>query len=101
MTDRIYFSVSNGSMVDNYEIARAAMLVDGKYIRHDDFKTIRDYAASCDGIIKELNRPSINYLVEHGYKVQAVKLYYDRHSGMTLKECKEVIDKIEADLKGY
>ena len=99
MEKRIYFAVINGSLIDNYEIARMALVVSGKYIRHDDFESIREYAAYCNGIKKELSNPSVKYLVRHGFKVQAIKIYYDRHPELGLRGSKEVIDKIEEEIK--
>lgn len=95
----IYFAVTNGSLIDNYEIARMALVVSGKYIRHNDFESIRKYATHCNGIKKELPNPSVKYLVKHGFKIQAVKIYYDRHPELGLKGSKEVIDKIEEEIK--
>lgn len=99
MEKRIYFAVTNGSLIDNYEIARMALVVSGKHIRHDDFESIREYAAYCNGIKKELHNPSVKYLVKHGFKVQAVKIYYEHHPELGLRGSKEVIDKIEEKIK--
>lgn len=98
MEKRIYFAVTNGSLIDNYEIARMALVVSGKYIRHDDFESIREYTTHCNGIKKELHNPSVKYLVKHGFKVQAVKIYYDRHPELGLKGSKEIIDKMEEEM---
>lgn len=54
MDKRIYFAVINGSLIDNYEIARMALAVSGRYIKHNDFDVIREYAAYCNGIKKKL-----------------------------------------------
>ena len=35
----------------------------------------------------------------HGFKIQAVKIYYDCHPELDLKDSKEVIDKIEEEIK--
>lgn len=37
--------------------------------------------------------------MKHGFKIQAVKIYYDRHPELGLKGSKEVIDKIEEEIK--
>lgn len=37
--------------------------------------------------------------MKHGFKVQAVKIYYDRHPELGLRGSKEVIDKIEEKIK--
>jgi hypothetical protein len=42
--------------------------------------------------------PEVRGLVEAGRKIEAIKLYRDR-SGLSLKEAKDVIDRIESELR--
>ena len=45
MNNRIYFATINNTIVDNYDISQALMIVDGVKISADNFKAIRKYAA--------------------------------------------------------
>ena len=63
-----------------------------------NFDDVRKYAATCKGIIKEIN-PSIKVCLRNGDRVTAIKLYYLRHPGIGLKEAKDAVDMIEARMK--
>ena len=94
----IYFSTADGGMVDNYDIVRMAKVVSNVDIDAKDFKSIRMFAQCCKGIIKEIN-PSIKHLVKNGNKVKAVMLHHRRHPEISLRDCKEIMDKIEMRFK--
>ena len=49
---------------------------------------------ACKGIVKEIN-PSIKVCLQNGNKTTAVKLYYYRHPGITVKDALNVINEME------
>lgn len=59
---------------------------------------IREFAASCKGILKEVN-PSIKVCLKNNDKLKAVMIYRDRHPGMSLKEAKFIIDDMEKKIE--
>ena len=97
MMEDIYFTTINGTLVNNYDIAKAA-IINGDFINENNFDEVRRYASTCKGIIKEI-RPSIKKCLQNGEKVTAIKLYYIRHPGIGLKEAKEAVDIMEAKMK--
>ena len=97
MTKEIYFTTTSGKLVNNYDIAKAA-IINGDTVDGYNFDDVRKYAATCKGIIKEIN-PSIKVCLRNGDRVTAIKLYYLRHPGIGLKEAKDAVDMIEARMK--
>lgn len=97
MENDIYFSANDGTLFTNRDLAKMYFAINGIHIKHDDLETIRKFAASCKGILKEVN-PSIKICLKNGEKVKAVKIYYDRHPGISLKEAKSIIDDMEKNM---
>lgn len=97
MAKEIYFTTTSGKLVNNYDIAKAA-IINGITIDEHNFDDIRKYAVTCKGIIKEIN-PSIKVCLRNGDRITAIKLYYLRHHGIALKDAKDAIDMIEAKMK--
>ena len=97
MNNDIYFTTMSGKLVTNHDIAKAA-IVNGDIVDEYNFDEVRKYARTCNGIVKEIN-PSIKVCLQNGDKITAVKLYYYRHPGITLKDAKNVIDDMEAKMK--
>lgn len=97
MINEIYFTTTNGKLVTNKDIVTTA-IVNGHYIDMDNIDDIRKYAKACNGIVKEIN-PSIKVCLQNGEKVLAIKLYYNRHPGISLLEAKTAIDKMEEKMK--
>lgn len=98
MGDYIYFATIDGGLIDNYDVVKMAKVVHGKDFLASDFESVRGYAKTCKGIKKEIN-PSIKYLLEHNKKVKAIQIYRRKHEGMGLREAKEIVDKMEENLK--
>lgn len=96
----VYFSTNNGKLVTNWDIAKAATIVNGKEIGGNELEQVRKYAKSCKGIKKEIKNPSIKYLLAHGDKYTAIKIYYRRHPEKTLKEARDVIEEILRKMNG-
>ena len=40
MSDKIYFATVNGNLIDNYDLANAALITTGKRIEFSDFDVI-------------------------------------------------------------
>lgn len=93
----IYFMGTDKRVYTNVDIAQIAFLKDDYNIYFDDFDSIRSYALSCQGIVKEIISPSIKLLIENNHKVDAIGLYYDTNH-VTLFEAKEKVDAIERQM---
>jgi len=96
---RTYFGTKEGNIVDQYEVARMAYLVDGQRIRSDDLDTIRIYAAMCKGLTKEIPNPSLQHLLKKGYRCTAIRIYRERHPELSLRECIKFINGMEEALQ--
>lgn len=101
MNERIYFLTIDNTIVDNYDIAKAFMIVNGISIAPDNFVAVRKYALrpSTGGIITEIENPTVEICLRHGAKVKAIKLYYDQHPGVSLVEAKRIIDAMAEHIK--
>lgn len=97
MSNDIYFTTTNGKLVTNHDIAKAA-IINGDIVDEYDLDNVRKYASTCKGIVKEIN-PSIKVCLRNGDKITAVKLYYYRHPGIALKDARNVIDDMEEKMK--
>lgn len=54
------------------------------------------------GCIKEekvLSNPTVIDYLKMGMRVEAVRCYYHIHEGVTLKEAKDMVEKIEEDME--
>ena len=93
----IYFKTTSGRLMTNVDIVDAALIVHDERISRDDYESIREYVrTNCAGILEEVtDEVTVEYLVQNGYKVKAIELYYDlnRENGITLSEAKKVIDQ--------
>lgn len=97
--DEIYFGTKDGDLLDNYDIAKIAYVKSNRRIALGDIDGLRDYAKTCKGITREISDPSVKWLLEHGHKEKAVKLYWRKHPGIGLKEAKETVDCLERNYK--
>ena len=97
MSNDIYFTTTRGKLVTNHDIAKAAT-INGDTIDEYNLDDVRKYANTRKGIVKEIN-PSIKVCLQNGDKITAVKLYYYRHPGITLKDAKNVIDDVEEKMR--
>ena len=96
--NKIYFATRNGGLVNNYDISKAALIVENKTIDGNNFDEVREFAKNCKGIKKEIENPSVRYLLKRGLKVQAVKIYYDKHPELGFEKSREIVDAIEAKM---
>ena len=95
---KIYFAGTNGKLYDNYDISKAAFIISGEHIDMDNFSEIRDFANKCDGIKKEISRPSVRYLVRKGDVVKATQLYYDTHPEISLLESRDIVNRMKEEI---
>jgi|GEM_PF-2868924 len=100
MSKSIYFGLVGGGTITQFELGVAARINGEKLNIHND-KAVREYAAKCPGITKEIEHPSIKYLLTHGNKRLAIKVYYDRYrnKGITFKQAKDKVNAFELKLK--
>lgn len=97
MAKEIYFTTTSGKLVNNYDIAKVA-IINGDTVDGYNFDDVRKYAATCKGIIKEIN-PSIKVCLQNGDRSPAIKLYYLRHHGIALEDARDAIDEMEEKMK--
>lgn len=89
----MYFATMDRDIVDNYEISKIAFIKDGIDIVPENFDAIREYAAGCTGIDKEVPHPNVAILYKH-HPESAVKLYHDRHPELSFKRCRQIVGSI-------
>jgi len=101
MSERIYFLTIDNTIVDNYDIAKASMIVNGINIAADKLDAVKKYALrpSTEGILKEITNPTVDMFLRHGAKVKAIKLYHDQHPGTALVEAKRIVDEMAEHIK--
>ena len=93
--NKIYFATKDGGIIDQYDLAKAALIVAGKKIDCEDLDAVRRFALACAGVVREVENPSVKYLVANGFKVKAVSLWRDKHPGSTLKEAYIAVNRME------
>lgn len=93
--DIIYFGTTDGDLVTNWNLARMAQVVCGMKIDGDNFNAVRDFAKSCSGITGEIRKPSVKFLLEHGNRVMAIRVYYERHKELGLDGARKAIEALE------
>ena len=101
MSERIYFLTIDNTIVDNYDIAKAFMIVNGISIAPDKFGSVRKYALrpSTGGIVTEIENPTVETFLRHGSKVKAIKLYCDQHPDVSMIEAKKIVDVMAESIK--
>lgn len=98
MFDNIYFARNDGKLVNNYDLAKMAYVVNGEIIDPWDLEAVRKFSGSCKGINKEVN-PSVKVCLRNGEKVKAMMIYQNRHPGMSLMEAKKAVETMETRMK--
>lgn len=98
MPKTLYFARKDNDIAFSYDIIQAHYLMTGSKLESDDYDGIRNTAASMSGIVRELERPSVKFLVKHGRTVPAIRVYRDLN-GCTLHEARDAVDKIVESLK--
>lgn len=96
---KIYFTTINGNVINNFGLARLAMLRDGELIASNDYDRLREYAETCKGVIKEIENPSVEHLLRCGYRSSAINVYKDKHPELSYMAVRNAIDRIEYKMK--
>ena len=91
--EHLYFATKDNDIVTNDDIARIMFLVNGRIADPDDYVEIRGFANRMKGLVKELEHPSVKFLIEHGRKITAVKVYSYIHD-CTLREAHDAVERI-------
>ena len=98
MVGDIYFVTIKGTLVTNRDVAKMALAVNGDSVDEDNLDEVREYTKKCKGITKEVN-PSIKMCLRNHEKIKAIRIYYDRHPGISLVEAKDAVELIEARMR--
>lgn len=93
---KIYFATDDNSIIDSDYIKKVVKIVTGKDIHDAD--SIRQFAKFCGGIVKEVKKPSVKFLLKHGDKISAIRLYRDTHDGISLKGAMDAVNQIQKDM---
>ena len=99
MSKVLYFELVNGGIITNYELSLIANVNHKKSIPCDDLPAIRQYAASCKGIKREILEPTVEECIRVGNYVKAVELYREKHEASLTSALDEVI-RIKNQLNG-
>lgn len=75
--NNIYFVSKSGNIYSNYDIAKAFDILHGWTIDANDFNKVREEALKLPGIVGEFENPTVDYFLEKGEFIRAVKLVYD------------------------
>ena len=97
-----YYKLTNGDVIDQYDVARVMYFVTGKQIPYTtinlNMASIDAFASICSGIVGKIENPDVVDLIESGHKISAIKVYHLMNN-VSFKEAREYIDKLEKDIK--
>lgn len=97
----LYYQLRNGKIVDEYDIHRAFEVCTGE--TYDYFNNAYSkwlYSLLGKSIVKAMKETEVDMMqfIKGNNIIAAVRLYREAH-GCTLREAKEAIDKIRAEMK--
>lgn len=98
MTDKAYFELKNGEFVDSDYLAKVIYICMGEELPANTsvaLNVIRDVLPLLLGVKREIEKPSVKYLIRHGQKTAAIKLYRDLHPECSLQHAYETINHME------
>lgn len=93
-----FYKTINGSLVTNHDIARTALILTGEIIDPEDDDAIQEKLIRYKGITGKVENSSLEYLINHGKKVEAIRQYYEAHKEVGFARAKQVIDHIEMEM---
>lgn len=101
MLNNMYFrGIAYGHIYDKNRVEDAIRIVNGDYTLYmEDEEFLQYVKENCKGIEYITENVTVEYLIDHKEKVLAVKLYKEEHPELSLKECKDIVDKISVDRK--
>lgn len=95
-----YFVTKEGTIVNDYDIRMAAMIVHGIHIDTEGqlYSYIND---NTKGILFEATCPTIEDFLKNKQYVAAIRFYYDTHrnEGMTLRDTRNYVQSIREKMK--
>ena len=97
MLNEIYFELENKKLITGSRIIEIAYV--HVEIQNDDYDSIRDYAKSCKGVVREIEHPSVKQCIINDDKFHAVKIFYDTHPDIGLKEARDIVNEMEEALR--
>lgn len=97
----LYYQLRNGKIVDEYDVHRAFEVCTGE--TYDYFSNAYSqwlYSMLGNSIVKAMRETEVDMiqLIKGNNFIAAVKLYRETH-GCTLREAKDAIDKMRAEMK--
>lgn len=97
----LYYQLSNGKIVDEYDVHRAFEVCTGE--TYDYFSNAYSkwlYSLLGNSIIKAMRETEVDIMqfLKGNNIIAAVRLYRETH-GCSLREAKEAVDKIRAEMK--
>ena len=98
MPKNLYFALTDNDIAFSNDIIKVHYFMTGTKIDLDDHDAIRRAASTMSAVVRELEHPSVEFLVKHGHIVPAIRLYRDLNDCM-LTEAKAAVDKIVAELE--
>lgn len=94
--NNIYFGTVDGKLVDNYDIAKAAMIAYGEELDPNDHAAIRLRSAGMTGIRKEIENPSVHYLIKRKCLYMAAKIYREKNPEVSMEDSRKIVAKMAA-----
>lgn len=96
----IYFGLKNGDVIDQFELDKTYYFVTGKHLDLEDEVELKTFAATCKGVTKRVEYPSVIHLIKNNWMYSATKIYFERNrgKGMTFDEAKIACDKLRQEM---
>ena len=93
----IYFELINHDLITGTSLRNMMFVVNGYVSSYNDGnESVKNFARTCKGIIREVKPPSVTKLLEYGFYHSAVRLYYKEHPGISLVEARNHVEKLMA-----
>lgn len=97
MSKILYFELVNGGIITNYELSIFANVNNRRNISCDDLPAIRQYAATCKGVKREILEPTVEECIKFGNYIKAVEIYREKHE-TTLTNALDAVISIKKKL---
>lgn len=97
----LYYKLRNGNIVPDYDVHKAFEICTGETYHYDSNAYSKWlYSLMGKSIIKAMNETEmdIEHFIHGNCIIQAIRVYRDRN-GCTLREAKDAIDKIRAEMQ--
>ena len=97
----LYYQLRNGNIVSKYDIERAFEICTGETFHYDSVAYSRWlFSLLGNSIVKAMKETEVDMVqfLKGNNIIAAIRLYRDTHE-CTLREAKEAVDKIRAEMK--